>query len=89
MRTISLELGGTTGRIAKIDRMDDDQVIRIRVELITPTQHPRYGEVLTARADRERDIWSMAHRLQEHLDGQRGANSEIDDYFRELQRFAD
>ena len=40
-----------------------------------------------AAADRE-DLWSIAEGLQQMLDGCRGTNSMVDDYFRELERFA-
>ncbi len=35
------------------------------------------------------DIWSMAECLQENLDGCKGTNSMIHDYYRILQDFAD
>ncbi len=41
------------------------------------------------QADCDADLWSMAERLQCHLDGVRGTNSMIHDYLRELERFAD
>jgi hypothetical protein len=40
-------------------------------------------------ADCQEDIWSMAECMQIALDGQRGTNSMIHDYYRALQRFAD
>jgi hypothetical protein len=89
MRILTLELGGSTGRWAKINRIDDQPVNYIRVELITPTEHPRYGQLHTVQADCESDIWSMAELLQQHLDGCRGTNSMIHDCYRELCRFAD
>ena len=40
-------------------------------------------------ADSREDIFSMAERLQETLDGCRGSNSMIHDYFNELLRISD
>ncbi|MEX2388793.1 MAG: hypothetical protein WD534_13020 [Phycisphaeraceae bacterium] len=47
------------------------------------------GRTHHVQADCEDDLRSMAECLQEQLDGIRGTNSDIHDYFRELQRFAD
>ena len=39
-------------------------------------------------ADSKDDLWSMAECLQYHLDGCRGTNSMIHDYYRELLRLS-
>ncbi len=39
--------------------------------------------------DCEEDLWSMAERLQHHLEGSRGTNRDINDYYRELLRLSD
>ena len=95
MRITSIELAGTSKTklrdgspglaraFARISRKQGDE--HITVELIIP------GGERTHRveADCDEDIWSMAECLQYHLDGHRGTNSDIHDYYRELQRFAD
>ena len=40
-------------------------------------------------ADCMEDVWSMAECLQYHLDGGKGTNSDIHEYFRILQHFTD
>ena len=40
-------------------------------------------------ADCPEDVWSMAECLQCHLDGCKGTNSDIHEYFRILQHFTD
>ena len=55
------------------------------MELLTPGGE-RSHEV---QADDHDDQWSMAQILQHALDGYEGANSEIQEYLRVLQYFAD
>lgn len=40
------------------------------------------------QADDEGDRWSMAECLQQTLDGRRGTNSEIHEYFEVINRFS-
>jgi len=42
-----------------------------------------------ARANRVSDVISMAERIQEFLDGGKGTNSMVQDYYRMLQHFTD
>jgi hypothetical protein len=95
MRITSIELAGTSkttlrngspglpGAFARICRAQGDD--HITVELLTPGNE-RSHEV---QADDHDDQWSMAQILQHALDGYEGTNSEIEEYVRVLQYFAD
>ncbi len=90
MRITSIELAGKPTRdggmpmaFARIGRRLGSDTIEVTIVL------PGGEQTHTAAADRPEDLWAMAHRLQEHLDGGRGTNSEINEVYRELQRFAD
>jgi len=95
MRITSIELAGTSDTtlrdgkaglaraFAKISRKTGDE--HITVELLMPSGERTHH----VQADDADDLWSMAECLQETLDGYRGTNSDIDEYYRELRRFAD
>ena len=95
MRITSIELAGTSntklrdgspglpGAFAKISRKQGDE--HITVELLTPGGERTHH----VQADDVDDQWSMAECLQAHLDGYDGTNSEIEEYARVLQHFAD
>ena len=85
MRTTRIDLEGQTDHYATITRPSGGE--HIVVTILTPSMPD--GRVHHIQADCEEDVWSMAECLQEQLDGCRGTNSMIHDYFRELQRFAD
>ena len=89
MRLTRIDFEGRPGRYATAQRRQrtDGLPAMIDVTLLTPEQPD--GRVHHVQADCEEDLWSMAERLQHHLDGQRGTNSDITDYYRELQRLAD
>jgi len=57
----------------------------IKVSLISPTGERNHF----VQADCAEDILSMAECLQEFLDGEKGTNSMVQDYYRILQHFAD
>ncbi len=57
------------------------------VTILTPDM-PN-GREHHVKADCQDDVWSMAQCLQQHLDGCRGTNSMIHDYYRELLRLSD
>ena len=95
MRIASIELAGkskttlsdgTPGlprAFARISRKPGDD--NITVELVIPG-----GErVHHVQADSEEDIWSMAECLQFQLDGCKGTNSTIHDYYRVLRQLSD
>ena len=73
------------GRHASITRKRDSEFIEVTI--YAPTMPD--GLIKYVMADCDEDIWSMAECLQETLDGQRGTNSMIHDYYRQIQTFAD
>jgi len=85
MRTTRIDLEGSPGNYATIIRRTGSD--HIEVTILTPRLPD--GRVHHVQADCRDDLWSMAECLQYQLEGVRGTNSMIHDYFRELQRFAD
>ena len=95
MRITSIELAGTSDTalrdgtpglprtFARVSRKAGDD--KITVEVLTPTGERRYR----IHADCEEDLWAMAERLQHQLDGCRGTNSDIHDYYRQLLQLSD
>ena len=89
MRITSIELAGTSDTtlrdgtpglaraFAKISRKTGDE--QITVELLFPGGERTHH----VQADDADDLWSMAECLQYHLDGCKGTNSYIDEYYRE------
>ena len=59
----------------------------LEVTILTPNL-PN-GREHHVQADCQEDVFSMAECLQYHLDGCRGTNSMIDDYYRELRKLSD
>jgi len=74
---------GLARAFARIRRKAGDEYIT--VEFLMPGGERTHH----VQADDADDQWSMAECLQETLDGYRGTNSDIDEYYRELRRFAD
>jgi len=95
MRITTIELAGTSKTklrdgtpglpraFARISRKSGDEYIT--VELVT-TSGERVHHV---QADSEEDVWSMAECLQFQLDGCKGTNSTIHDYYRVLRQLSD
>ena len=90
MRITSIELAGTIEKgkklpraFARISRKLGDE--HITVELLMPDSERTHQ----VEADDGDDQWSMAEILQHALDGYDGTNSEIEEYVRALQHFAD
>ena len=95
MRITSIELAGTSDTalhdgapglpraFARISRKAGDDYIT--VELLMPSGDRTHH----VQADCEEDIFSMAECLQFHLDGCKGTNSMIHEYYRELLRLSD
>jgi len=83
MRITRIDLEGNNHR-ATITRQAGSEFIH--VELASPEDLTRIHEV---QADCQEDLWSMAECLQFHLDGCRGTNSMINEYYDEVRRFAD
>ena len=85
MQITRIDIQGTPGNYATITRRPGSETIEVTI--LTPDQPD--GRVHQVQADCDEDIQSMAECLQYHLDGYRGTNSDIHDYYATLQRFAD
>lgn len=85
MRITRIDFEGQPGNYATAVRQRSSD--RIEVTILTP-ENPD-GHQHHVQADCEEDIFSMAECVQYHLDGNRGTNSMIHDYYRELLRLSD
>lgn len=91
MRTRRIELEGRAGHVA-IERPRGSTTIRVDSIIRDPA--PETGQQawrtweLDARIG-EDELFKVAEQIQRRCDGVRGTGSDIHDYFRELQRFAD
>ncbi len=90
MKITSIELAGSieAGKrlpraFAKVSRANDCE--HIEVTIIRPGSERKH----VVRANCQEDIRSMAECLQNQLDGCDGTDSEIEEYVRVLQHFAD
>jgi hypothetical protein len=85
MRITRIDIEDRLGCYASaVRRRGSDQ---IEVTILTP-KTPK-GRKHHVQADCEEDIFSMAECVQYHLDENRGTNSMIHDYYRELLRLSD
>ena len=91
MKIYKLELAGPipAGKVipdvfATIHRPLGDQYVNVTIRWTDG--HEKNHSVQAGDPD---DLWSMADCLQEILDGHKGTNSMIHDYYRILQDFAD
>ena len=89
MNIFEMKLAGriTKGAIprhfATIHRTDGNPYITVTI-ISTASQREHLVE-----ADNPEDVFSMAQCLQYHLDGHKGTNSIVHDYYRILQYFTD
>jgi len=90
MRTKRIELEGRTGYVA-IERLRGSATIRID-SIITDSgkgeQTWKTWEI-DAKGTDDMELFWIATEVQRRCDGVVGTNSDVDGYFRELQRFAD
>ena len=88
MRTKRIELEGRAGHVA-IDRERGSTTIRIDSILREPKGEQAWmtWEIPARTGDDE--LFKIAEIVQRRCDGVRGTNSDIHDYFRDLQRFQD
>ena len=84
MRITRIDFEGREGYYASAVRRRDSMTIVIT--LVTP-DFPD-GQEYEADANNQDELFRVAASLQSHLDGCRGTNSMIHDYYRELQRLA-
>ena len=83
MQITRIDFAGESGAFAIVSRKQDSD--SIFVQILTPEDE----KVHYVSANDLDDQYSMAECLQETLDGCRGTNSMIHDYFREIQRLGD
>ena len=90
MTIFEAKLAGTqnkkTGQplcIATIHRLPGNDYITVNFS------EPSGDREHLVQADCTEDVYSMAQCLQERLDGYKGTNSEIHDYYRMLNQFRD
>ena len=91
MKITRIDIEGKNGATGTIQRPSGSAVIEVTIS--TP-RTGRFGvhrrvRTLTAHARYENEQFAVATAIQEALDGCRGTNSMIHDYYRELQRLAD
>jgi hypothetical protein len=90
MRTKRIELEGRAGHVA-IERQRGSATIRIDSIIADPgkgEQAWKTWEIDTKGTDDTELFW-IATEVQRRCDGVVGTNSDVEGYFRELQRFAD
>ena len=87
MNIVEMKLAGRRGKnklpefFATIHRVPGDPLITVTI--IGPDASREHR----VEADSPEDVFSMAQCLQEHLDGCKGTNSMVHDYYRILQHF--
>ncbi len=92
MRTKRIELEGPAGHVA-IERERGSTTIRI--DSIVRDPAPGTGEQawktweIEAKDTDDTELFWIATEVQRRCDGVVGTNSDVDGYYRELQRFAD
>ncbi len=92
MQTKRIELEGNAGHVAIERSQAKDGSTTIRIDSIVRNPAPgqqawKTWEIPTRTSDEE--LFKIAETVQHRCDGLEGTNSDIHDYFRELQRFQD
>ncbi len=85
MQITRIDFEGKSGHYATAVRKTGSDCVDVTI--LTPDTPD--GREHHVQADCEEDLFSMAECLQHHLDGHRGTNSMIHDYYRELLRLSD
>ena len=85
MRITRIDFEGQAGNYATAVRKRDSDCVEVTI--LTPDLPD--GREHQVQADSREDLFSMAECLQHHLDGHRGTNSMIHDYYRELLKLSD
>ena len=89
MHIIEMKLAGRLNKqnlpeyFATIHRVPGDDTITVTI--ISPDSEREH----IVDADSPEDVYSMAECLQYHLDGCKGTNSMVHDYYRILENFTD
>ena len=88
MRTKRIELEGNAGHVA-IERENGSTMIRIDSIVREPKNQQAWMTLHVDSSDVSDDeLFKIAEIVQRLCDGVVGTNSDIHDYYRELQRFA-
>ena len=89
MRTTRIELEGRAGHVA-IQRERGSRTIRIDSIIADPGKGEQAWKTweIDAKVDDTELFW-IATEVQRRCDGVVGTNSDVDGYFREMQRFQD
>jgi hypothetical protein len=89
MRIKRIELEGDNGH-ATIERTRASHTIRIDSILRNPKTHEQAWRTweISSRTDSD-ELYNIAKILQQRCDGVRGTGGDVQDYYTELQRFAD
>ena len=90
MRTKRIELEGRAGHVA-IERQRGSATIRIDSIIAEPGKGEQAWKTweIDAKGTDDTELFWIATEVQRRCDGVVGTNSDVDGYFRELQRFAD
>lgn len=88
MRITRIELQGSAGHVT-IERPAPSDTIRIDSTLRNPKGQEAWTSWELPGDASEDELFRIAQLVQRRCDGVRGTNSDIHDYYRELQRFAD
>ncbi len=90
MRIKRIELEGQAGHVA-IERQRGSATIRIDSIIADPGKGEQAWKTweVDAKSTDDTELFWIATEVQRRCDGVVGTNSDVDGYFRELQRFAD
>lgn len=90
MQTRRIELEGSAGHVA-IERQRGSATIRIDSIIADPGKGEQAWKTweIDAKGTDDTELFWIATEVQRRCDGVVGTNSDVDGYFRELQRFVD
>jgi hypothetical protein len=86
MKTTRIELEGPAGTVTI---QSEGRSIRIDSILRDPRGEQAWMTWTVGAIADDQELFEIAAAVQRRCDGHRGTNSDIHDYYRELQRFAD
>lgn len=89
MRTIRVELEGSTGRVA-IERQRGSATVRIDTVIRNPSVGQEAWKTweIPARTGND-ELFQIAEGIHQRVEGHAGTNSDVHGYLCELQRFID
>jgi hypothetical protein len=91
MKITRIDLEGENGTTGSIQRKSGSDVIEVTISTPRPGRFGVHRRIrtLTANARYENEQFAVATYIQEAMDGGRGTNSMIHDYYRQIQQLAD